>query len=385
VTGRRIDLVFPRFKLLSGAERLILELAGALAARGHLPRIVCHHFDSTCQPLLAPGVQLAESGVRLDWFANRYLNAVFDYVRVGGLRPLLDPKAAGRVLYGPALRLLDPTADVAQVYHCFEPPRALYQDREAILDRSGLARWPLTVALNGYLRIDRALVARAPVITASGPFAAGRIGEIYGLPATPITHGLARRTLNAHRDLPREAARLVAVNYLHPRKRVDMIIDALALLPETTPAGRAVTLEIVGAGPESEDLRRRARERGVSSRVSFAGFVAEADLAAHYRRAGCYVHAAREESFGLSVIEAAYCELPVVAVAEGGVVDNVRDGETGVLTEATPESLAAGIRSVLWSPDCGRMMGKQGHAWVDARYTWDRGAEDLLGAIDRAL
>ena len=42
----RFDLVFPRFKLLSGAERAILGLAGALAEAGHHPRIICHQFGS---------------------------------------------------------------------------------------------------------------------------------------------------------------------------------------------------------------------------------------------------------------------------------------------------------------------------------------------------
>jgi glycosyltransferase involved in cell wall biosynthesis len=72
-------------------------------------------------------------------------------------------------------------------------------------------------------------------------------------------------------------------------------------------------------------------------------------------------------------------------VAEGGVVDNVVDGETGALVEAEPGAIAEGIRRVLWSADGGRSMGLRGHAYVDERYTWERGAEDLLRAIDTAL
>ena len=103
VTARRIDLVFPRFKLLSGAERLILELAGALARKGHRPRIVCHRFDESCRPLLQPGVALAESGVRLDWSANRYQNAVFDYLRVGVLIGLFNESILAERGFGPTV------------------------------------------------------------------------------------------------------------------------------------------------------------------------------------------------------------------------------------------------------------------------------------------
>ena len=103
--GQRIDLVFPRFKLLSGAERAILGLAAGLARAGHAPRIVCHQFDESCRPRLAPGVELVTSGARLDWSRNRYLNAVFDYSRTLRLAALLDPNADFRVFFGPALLL----------------------------------------------------------------------------------------------------------------------------------------------------------------------------------------------------------------------------------------------------------------------------------------
>lgn len=381
----RIDLVFPRFKLLSGAERLILELAGALARRGHRPRIVCHQFDDSCRPLLTTGVDLARTGVRLDWSTNRYVNAVADYARLGALRGRLDPDGEACVLYGPALGLLRhlPT-DRACVYHCFEPPRVLYQDRAAILERTGALRWPLSLGLGLYQGLDRKLVQRAAVITASGPYAARRVEQVYGRSAVPITHGVARSALDRHSDVSRHPGRLVTVNYLHPRKRVDLAIDTLARLPEQTDRGHPITLDVVGDGPERASLERHAAAVGVSDRVTFSGFVAEQDLAAHYRAAACYLHTAREESFGLSVIEAAYCRLPVVAVAEGGVVDNVIDGETGLLADDDADALAGAVTRVLDSAEGGRAMGLCGQRVVETRYTWDRGAEDLLGAIETA-
>ncbi len=383
VRTMRIDLVFPRFKVLSGAERLILELATALAAAGHQPRIVCHRFDDSCRPLVADGVVVVESGARLDFFANRYLNAAIDYARVLGLSRHLDRGAEARVFFGPALWLLAPDrlvgrAQLAGVYHCFEPPRALYQDRAAVLRRAGAARPALALALWVYRVIDRRLVRLAGAITASGPYAAARIAQVYRRDAVAITHGIDRERL----DHPRSNATwptfdLVTVNYLHPRKRVDLTIRALVLLP-----GR--TLKVVGAGPERQALGALAEALGVAERVTFAGFVADRELAGHYRAARCYVHAAREESFGLSVIEAAYCSLPVVAVAEGGVVDNVRDGVTRRLTDATPTALAAAIEAVLTRVDRAEM-GARGRELIDARYRWEQGAGDLLRAIAGAV
>lgn len=380
----RLDLVFPRFKLLSGAERLILGLAAALVDGGHRPRVVCHQFDRSCEPLLADGVELAESGRRLDWSRNRYWNAPLDYVRVFQLRRLLDPRADVVVLYGPALPLAWRLRRREGVlYHCFEPPRALYQDRDDVLARAGRAGFVLRAATALYRRLDRRLVRLVDGVTASGPYAARRVREVYGVGATPITHGIDRWRLDAARARAAEPRHdLVSVNYLHPRKRVDLIIRAVARLGEKT--GAAPSLEVVGDGPERARLSTLALELGIERRVRFAGFVPEEDLADHYCGARCYVHAAREESFGLSVIEAAYCELPVVAVAEGGVVDNVEDGVTGALVESTATGLAAGIRRVLGSDDGGRSLGLVGHRMVSRRYRWELGAEDLLRAAEAA-
>lgn len=383
----RIDLIFPRFKLLSGAERLILEYAAALARDGHRPRIVCHRFDPSCRPLLADGVELVVSGRRLDFFRNRYLNAILDYTAVLGLARWLDREAEARVLFGPALILAWRLRTMGReaiplVYHCYEPPRVLYQDRDTVLSRVGALRWLLGVALSLYRRVDQRLVATVDAITTAGPFAKRRVEAIYGRDATSITHGINRGPLDAARNatLARQHA-LVTVNYLHPRKRVDMIVRALALVDRQV----APILEIVGDGPERLALQKLVRELGLGERVRFAGFVPEHDLAQHYCRAWCYVHATREETFGLSVLEAAYCGLPVVSVAEGGPTDNILDGVTGVLVPATPEGLAEGIEAVLTRPDRGAAMGQHGRLRASELCDWDRGARELVSLIEAAL
>jgi D-inositol-3-phosphate glycosyltransferase len=385
--GLAIDLVFPRFKLLSGAERLALELAGGLARAGHRPRIICHQFDSSCAELQQPGVEIVETGARLDWFRNRYLNAIFDYASVSRLRRWLDPDADAVVLFGPSLRLapgLRRSGGPAVVYHCFEPPRALYQDRADVLARAGAARLLLAPALALYLRLDRRLVRAPGAITASGPYAAERVKAVYGRTAVAITHGVDRVALDAAGDEPSPAS-VVTVNYLHPRKRVDLALRALALLSE--PLGNdsgPPTLRVVGDGPERETLEHLATELGIRDRVHFAGFVPGTELGATYRAARCYLHTAREESFGLSVIEAAYCGLPAVVVGEGGVVDNVVPDTTGYVTASTPEDLAESLARVLTDPQRAQAMGAAGRALVDDRYTWERGTVDLLSAVRAA-
>jgi len=166
VSARRIDLVFPRFKLLSGAERAILGLADGLTGLGHEVRVVCHQFDESCRARLPASVRLVRTGVRLDWSANRYVNAVADYTRTRALGRALDASADLHLLFGPALPLVrvgrpGAAGRVPALYYCWEPPRALYQDRTAVLARLGWRRPFFAPALRAYRRLDRALVRSA--------------------------------------------------------------------------------------------------------------------------------------------------------------------------------------------------------------------------------
>lgn len=396
----RLDLVFPRFTLLSGAERAILGLAGALARQGHEPRLVCHQFDPSCRARLAPGVGLACTGARLDWTSNRYLNAVFDYVRAWQLGPSLDPRSDVQLFFGPSLPLAWYLRRVSRsgavvLYYCWEPPRVLYQDREEVLGRLGRLALPMGPALAAYRLWDRVQVAAVDGVCTSSRFAAGRVLECYGRPATVITLGVDRDRLDAaRRPLPPGRPRFLTVNYLHPRKRVDLLVEALALLLEGRhpPGNRSPTaadpggpreprplLVVVGDGPERDSLQELVRRRGLQKDVEFAGFVADDELPRYYWEATCYLHGAREESFGLSVIEAAYCARPVVTVDEGGVRETVEDGVTGYRVKATPEAVAERMARMLALPDRGRGLGEAGRRRVGSRYRWERGAEELVG------
>ena len=385
----RIDLVFPRFKLLSGAERAILGLAGALAVDGHQVRIVCHQFDSSCRPRLPSGVDLVCSHARLDWSANRYLNAVADYVRCFALKPLLDIGADVCVLFGPSLPLVwafrkTQRSHPLVFYYCWEPPRALHQDREVVLARVGWLRALLGPLLRAYSVVDRKQVSLADRVCTSSPFAVSQIRAVYGRSASVITPGVDRARLDAARSSARRNPPVVlTVNYLHPRKRVELFIEAASVCRELwADATRRPRWLVVGDGPERDRLERLAGTLGVAGDVEFAGFVPDNELPEYYTAASCYVHTGVEESFGLSVIEASYCGCPIVAVDEGGVRKTVEDGVTGHLVPALSSELATSVATVLNLDDQGQAMGRAGHERVSMLYRWEQGAADIVHLVE---
>src|SRR5204863_3731402 len=112
---------------------------------------------------------------------------------------------------------------------------------------------------------------------------------------------------------------------------------------------REVPQHLVLVGKEGwafEALRRRVSESGVTSRIHFTGYVADADLPPLYAAADLFVYPSLYEGFGLPPLEAMACGTPVVCAAAGPLPEVV--GDAGVLVDASrSEVLGAVILELL--------------------------------------
>jgi glycosyltransferase involved in cell wall biosynthesis len=141
-------------------------------------------------------------------------------------------------------------------------------------------------------------------------------------------------------DAPRRflvAARLVGW------KAVPVAVEAFARLAAEFPS---VRLDIVGDGPDAEDLRRQAAASGLNGRIRFHGW--QPSAREWYAASDCLIHPAANEGFGRAVAEAQAHGLPVVGPRAGAVQELIEDGHNGFLFEKhDPESCHLALRELM--------------------------------------
>ncbi|MGH7645630.1 MAG: glycosyltransferase [Gemmatimonadales bacterium] len=153
---------------------------------------------------------------------------------------------------------------------------------------------------------------------------------------------------------------VVTVGRLMPRKRIHLVLEALAQLRM---GGRALPLTIVGDGPERPRLERRVAELGLASQVRFLGEVAPARIPEAIGDADVFAFPALGEGFGLAAAEALLLGVPVVASRDGGGVrDIVPTSGAGRLVSPSPREIARAIEELVGDPHARQLAAAAGAA-----------------------
>ena len=182
---------------------------------------------------------------------------------------------------------------------------------------------PIAALLRQY---DRRTTNRVDLFVANSSYVAERVRRLYGREALVLPPPVDVERFQAASREPGDG--YLVVSALVPYKRVDHAIRACASL------GRKLT--IVGRGPEEARLRLLAAELG--GEVVFTGFASDAVLADYYRQARALLFPGVED-FGIVPVEAIACGCPVIALAEGGVLDSMTADTAVFFHEQTSAAL----------------------------------------------
>jgi glycosyltransferase involved in cell wall biosynthesis len=167
--------------------------------------------------------------------------------------------------------------------------------------------------------------------------------------------------------------RILSLGRLVERKGVDLVIAALAQLPDAELVVAGGPVDAFDNDPEVRRLRAAAADHGVADRVRLVGAVSRDDVAGLLRSADVVACTPWYEPFGIVPLEAMACGRPVVAAAVGGLLDTVVDGVTGAHVPARDvDRLAAVLRKLLADPALRQRLGEAGAARVAQRYSWPK-------------
>lgn len=158
----------------------------------------------------------------------------------------------------------------------------------------------------------------------------------------------------------REHSRLLFIARLVSTKGLREAIRAVALLVRE---GRAVTLDVVGDGPERAPAEALTRELGLANEVRFLGYVPEADTAEHYRTAGMLLFPTEREGFSMTIFQALAAGLPILTTRVNAAADWLVEPDHVLWIPAhDPAALALKVAWLLDHPEAADRMSLLGPA-----------------------
>ena len=142
---------------------------------------------------------------------------------------------------------------------------------------------------------------------------------------------------------------IIVVGSLINRKGIDLLLEALGLLKDYE-----WKLELVGDGPEKENLLDQARKLGIAERIVFCGYLSGVDLTRAYEKSGMMIFPTREDCFGLVTLEAMCCGLPVISSKYAdSAYDLIDEGITGLIVDPyDKKEMAEAIKRLLTDGEC---------------------------------
>jgi glycosyltransferase involved in cell wall biosynthesis len=265
--------------------------------------------------------------------------------------------------------------DFRHIWMCQEPSAFIHSKR-------WISSLPLNIpgigarVLNPILKlIDKTLAHHVDFVFANSEFSKSLAFAAYDY--QPDRIGICYPGVDVKRftplsDVSKIGFKFITCARLTKFKNIDRIIQALTLIKNPN-----VTLTVIGRGEEYNALVALTVSLNLTERVTFLETVSDLEMINHLRTSYGLIHAAEEEPFGLTPVEAMACGTPVIAMRGGGPAETVLHEETGYLCRsASPQEIAAAIN---WLIEQQPRFPQMSAACVARakRFTWEAAVDAL--------
>jgi glycosyltransferase involved in cell wall biosynthesis len=180
----------------------------------------------------------------------------------------------------------------------------------------------------------------------------------------------------------RERGFIVSVAQLWERKGLRYLVEACGVLRDR---GADVRCEVVGDGPQREELAALINDLGLADRVVLTGPLPFPEVVDRYRRASVFVlpcivtDEGDRDGIPNVILEAMAARLPVISTPVSGIPEVVRDGETGLsVPQRDPAAIADAVERLIGDPALAAGVAERANAFVRAEFDPDRNVDRLL-------
>lgn len=354
-----------RNPLGGGAEVHFHEIFKRVAALGHSVTLLCCRFPGALPDEELDGIRIVRRGGR-SWFNLVVPMAYAALARRHRYDIVIDD--LNKIPFFTPLYVKEPL--LALIHHFFG--RSIYLQTNRLA--AGYVYYSEKLVPHVYRRTPFAAVSNSTALELS---AAGHQSWIELLPNA--VDG------NAYRPDPAGRSQEPLIGYLGRLKKyksVDHLLHAFAVVLAKEPRAR---LLIIGDGDDRDRLQKAGRDLGLADRITFTGHVTQEEKNRYLNQLWLAVNPSPKEGWGLTVIEANACGVPVVAADVPGLRDSVVHERTGLLYPyGDTTAMTAAIHSLLANNERRRLMGEEALAWA-AEFTWERSAQKAVEIIDRAI
>ncbi len=208
--------------------------------------------------------------------------------------------------------------------------------------------------------------ARPERIVANSRYTAAYLQEVYGREVKDVVYPGVDH--GSFMELPTDPNLFVTIAQLWPHKRVNLLIEAIALTDQAQ-------LIVIGDGPERERLTTLTERLGVADRVFFLSGLSNFELSIVLARACAFLFAPINEPFGIVVLEAMAAGKPIIAVDEGGYVEAL-NSDCAALLPPFPSAFAEKMSHLQRAPELVAKMGAASRAAVRG-FSWAKAADEL--------
>lgn len=353
------NLLFPYFT--GGKKRMCYYYARYLAARGHSVRVVTQRRerqDATRDALDSFSVFRfpTRQGSALSYNASEVLGGVAAIrAACSGWEPdvvfVHDPNMALAAALSPAARR--PTVYGFHAGWALEWRQGYEHMGGAYGGRARAAlRRPLAGLFFRYLLgLERAMLERSARVLVLSEFSRGILRSTFGVPdrAVALIPGTADMDWFTPGAVERgKEFRIFTLRRLEPRMGLENLVEAAALLRDE---GKRFVLHLGGRGRLEGTLRGMIARKGLDERVRLLGYLSNERARQEYRGAHLSVlPTLAYEGFGLATLEALACGAPVLGTRVGATPEVLGPLSERLLCEATPRSLADGMRYWMQHP-----------------------------------